>query len=183
MNTYKLCLLLALGAGSLTVAQAQTAGSPSLSTPQSSIALPQQVLHEASSDTGSLMPKALVWNSSIPLNKTYEQLSPKQKADFLALYESMAPGDEPPFPLEGMKPIFNAVKKVQFKLKARGELNLAVTVGPDGKATKVEDYGATDKHEMADFASSVLLMTKFKPAICNGKPCAMQFPFRLRLTG
>jgi len=95
----------------------------------------------------------------------------------------MGPGDEPPFPVDGMKPIFNAVKKAQYKLKARGELNLAVTVGPDGKATKVEDFGSTNKPEMTEFAGSVLLMTKFKPAVCNGKPCAMQFPFRLRLPG
>jgi hypothetical protein len=175
MNTYKLCLLLAMSAGSLTAAHAQT-----MITPQSSATPSQQILHEASGETGSLMPKGLTWDSPIPLNKTYEELTPKQKADFHALYQSMGPGDEPPFPLEGMKPIFAAVKKAQYKVKARGELNLAVTVDPDGKATKVEDYGSTDK-QMTEFASSVLLMTKFKPAVCKGKPCTMQFPFRLKL--
>jgi hypothetical protein len=177
MNTYKLSLLLALSTVSLTAAHAQ-----SMIPPTSSSNTTQQILHEASGETGALMPKGLTWNSSIPLNKTYAELTPRQKADFHALYQSMAPGDEPPFPLEGMKPIFTALKKAQYKLKARGELNFAVTVGPDGKATKVEDYGSTDKHEMSEFAGSVLLMTKFKPAVCNGKPCAMQFPFRLRLT-
>src|SRR5689334_18057614 len=176
MKTYKLCLLFALSTGAMATAHAQ-----SLMTPQRSGYVPGQILHESSSDTGSLMPKSLVWTSDIPLNKTYGELSPKEKSDFHALYESMGPGDEPPFPLEGMKPIFNALKKAQYKMKAHGELNFAVTVGPDGKATKVEDYGSTDKPQMSELAGSVLLMTKFKPAVCNGKPCVMQFPFKLRL--
>jgi hypothetical protein len=130
-----------------------------------------------------LLRKGLTWDSKIPLSKTYAEFTPNEKADFLALYEAMGPGDEPPFPIEGIKPIFSAVKKAQFKIKARGELNFAVSVGADGKATKVEDYGSSNKPEMTQLAGSILLMTKFKPAVCGGKPCAMQFPFRLRLTG
>jgi len=33
---------------------------------------------------------------------------------------------------------------------------------------------------MTKFESSVLLLTKFKPAVCAGKPCKMQFPFRFK---
>jgi hypothetical protein len=32
--------------------------------------------------------------------------------------------------------------------------------------------------EMTQFAASVLLLTKFKPAICGGQPCKMDYPFR-----
>jgi hypothetical protein len=178
MNTYKIGLLIAASVGSLGVGHAQ-----SMMTPQSSPTPSQQILHEASSETGSLLKKGLIWDSKIPLNKTYGEFTAKQKADLIGMYVSMEPGDEPPFPVEGVKPIFNALKKAQYKIKARGELNFAVTVGADGKATKVEDYGSSDKPEMTELAGSILLMTKFKPAVCSGKPCAMQFPFRLRLTG
>jgi hypothetical protein len=178
MKTYKIGLLLSVSACALTTAHAQ-----SMVTPGSSNNTTQQILHESTSETGSLLKKGLTWDSKIPLSKTYAEFSPKQKADFLALYESMGPGDEPPFPIEGIKPIFNAIKKAQYKINARGELNFAVSVDADGKATKVEDYGSSNKPEMSELAGSILLMTKFKPAICGGKPCAMQFPFRLRLTG
>jgi hypothetical protein len=178
MKTYKFCLLVAasLGAGGVAHAQSQA-----LIPQQSSETATQQVLHEASADTGTLLSKGLVWDSIFPLSKPYAQFTPKQKADFLALYESMGPSDEPPFPLEGMKTIFNALKKAQYRIKARGELNMAVSVDPTGKATKVENYGYTTKKEMAELAGTLLLMTKFKPAVCDGKPCAMQFPFKLKL--
>jgi hypothetical protein len=178
MKTYRFGLLIAVSVGAMNTVHAQ-----GMVSPQSSNNTTQQILHESTSTTGSLLQKGLTWDSKIPLSKTYAEFTPKQKADFLALYESMGPGDEPPFPIEGIKPIFSEIKKAQYKIKARGELNFAVSVDADGKATKVEDYGSSDKPEMTELASSILLMTKFKPAICGGKPCAMQFPFRLRLTG
>jgi hypothetical protein len=178
MKTYQFGLLIAASLGAMSAVHAQSALNPT-----SSANTTQQILHESTSDTGSLLKKGLTWDSKIPLSKTYAEFSPKQKADFLALYESMGPEDEPPFPIEGIKPIFSALKKAQYKIKARGELNFAVSVGPDGKATKVEDFGSSDKPAMTELAGSILLMTKFKPAVCGGKPCAMQFPFRLRLTG
>ncbi len=46
--------------------------------------------------------------------------------------------------------------------------------------TKVEAYEVPDP-ELAKFAASGLLLTKFKPAICKGAPCKMQYPLMLRL--
>jgi len=66
-------------------------------------------------------------------------------------------------------------------LEARGELSLTVTVGPDGKAKQVADFSSISNPEMAKFAASILLMTKFKPAVCGGTPCSMQFPFNVKL--
>ena len=138
-------------------------------------------MSEASANTGTMIKKQIRWSSKIPLNRTYAELSPQQKAEFHAMYESIPPGDEPPFPLEGLKSVFTAIKKAQGKLQANGDLNMAVTVGPDGKAKQVADYGSVDNPEMTKFAASVLLMTRFKPAVCAGTPCTMQFPFNLRL--
>ena len=176
MKTLVTCLLIAISAGALTTVQAQIQP-PDRGTGES----PQRLMHEASSETGSLIKKAMVWSSKIPLNRTYGELTPQQKAEFHAMYESLPTGDEPPFPLEGLKPIFGAIKKAQEKLHAHGDLNMAVTVGPDGKAKQVADYGSVDNPEMTKFAASILLMTKFKPAVCAGAPCTMQFPFTLRL--
>jgi hypothetical protein len=100
------------------------------------------------------------------------------------LYESLAEGDEPPFPEAGMKPIFSKLKQGQHVLQARGELNLEVTVGPTGEAIEVKDFGGVtgaNAYEMTNYAQSLLVMTKFKPAVCQGKPCVMQFPFKLKL--
>jgi outer membrane biosynthesis protein TonB len=183
MNTYKICLLLAASAGAVSVAHAQASvpnESPAFGASATAVT---RNFNEATSETGTIIKKEVRWDSKIPLNKTYGQLTPEQKDYFHAMYEALKPGDEPPFPLEGIKPIINAINKGQSMMRARGELNLTVTVGPDGKATEVADYGSTRNREMLNYAASILLMTKFKPAVCSGKPCTMQFPFALKLTG
>ena len=58
-------------------------------------------------------------------------------------------------------------------MQARGELNLAVTVGPDGNAIKVQDLGGVggaNAREMTQYVQSVFMMAKFKPASVPGNP-------------
>jgi len=146
--------------------------------------LSYRVMHEASSTTGSVLRRDLKWTKKIPLDKTYEQLTPEEKAALHALYKSMPPGDEPPFPLAGIRPLFNAIRRGQQIVHASGRLDLAVTVDATGKATEVSDFGGVEgnnAYQMTQYAGSVLLMTKFKPAVCSGKPCQSQFPFMLDL--
>lgn len=134
--------------------------------------------------TGTILRKQPKWNSNIPLNKTWDQLTPEQKAELASLYESMPAGDEPPFPIQGMRPVFNNIVKGQRIVRARGQLNMVVNVSPEGEAVEVIDKGGVggpNAREMTQFAQSVLLMTKFKPAVCSGKPCKSQFPFQLDL--
>jgi hypothetical protein len=145
---------------------------------------PHQLTNEATSKTGTIIRKDLVWTSNIPLNKKYGEFTAEERADLHAMYEAMPEGDEPPFPIDGLRPIFNSIKKGQQIVRARGTLNMVVTVGPDGKATEVADMGGitgVNALEMQRYAGSVLLMTKYKPAICGGKPCKSQFPFVLDL--
>ena len=145
---------------------------------------PTRTYSSSTQSTGTIIRKGIRWESRIPLNKTYEQFSESEKAEFHALYESMPPGDEPPFPVDGLRPVFNSIKKGQQIVRARGQINMVVTVDADGKATEVADLGGiggANALEMTRFAGSVLLMTKFKPAVCAGKPCKSQFPFILDL--
>jgi hypothetical protein len=182
MNVCKYLLVLAISVFAAASAHAQTMSTEMPGMGGEAIA-PTRNFIEATSDTGTIIKKEVRWDSKIPLDKPYGQFTPEQKEYFHAMYESLKPGDEPPFPLDGIKPIINAINKGQRLVRARGELNLTVTVGPDGKATEVADYGSTRNDEILKFAASILLLTKYKPAICSGKPCAMEFPFRLKLTG
>ena len=180
MNSYKYCLLLAVSACVFTNAQAQTL--PRETAPRSSTAIANtRNINSASQETGTIIKKDIRWDSKIPLDKTYGELTPEQKAELHAMYEKLAPGDEPPFPADGIKPIFSAIKKAQRILQARGELNMAVTVGPDGKASQVEDLGGVYNIQMTEIAQQALLLTKYKPAVCNGSPCTMKFKFTQKL--
>ena len=144
---------------------------------------PTHIYTDPTQETGTILKQDLKWTSKIPVDKTYEQLTPAQIKELRSMYARLPPGDEPPFPLEGMTPIFNALKKGQHLIQARGELNMVVTVDSQGNATKVEDVGGVHDIPMTELAQQVLLLTKFKPAKCSGIPCTMIFPFKLKLKG
>lgn len=191
MNTFQKVVAVALLSSACTCAMAQTGIASPIPTPMNQNGPapmpstgPVRLTNEATSTTGTIIRRDLEWSSTIPLDKTYDQFSPEEKAAFDALYQTMAPGDEPPFPATGLHHVFNNIRKGQQIVRARGKLNLVVSVDANGKATKVIDLGGiggANAMEMAHYASSILLMTKFKPAVCNGNPCPSEFPFLLDL--
>lgn len=138
---------------------------------------PENSIREEQPRTGSHI-RQDVAHSSIPINLPYAQLSPDDRSAFNANYESIAEGDEPPFPLKGLRALIDPIQKAQEKLFARGELFLVATIGPDGKARQVSSYRSPGP-EMTNFAAQALMLTPFKPAICSGKPCTMDFPLRM----
>ncbi|QTN21497.1 hypothetical protein HZ992_15025 [Rhizobacter sp. AJA081-3] len=126
---------------------------------------------------GSAIRPYAVRGSAIPIDKTYEELTPEEKQVVNTWYEHIPPGDEPPFPLEGLRPIYAALSKAQAKLMAQGELYIFATVDAKGQVTSTKIIG-NPSPEMTKFAASLLLLTKFKPAVCGGAPCIMDFPLR-----
>jgi Gram-negative bacterial TonB protein C-terminal len=93
-------------------------------------------------------------------------------------YEAMAESDEPPYPLHGLHKIVEASVALQKKRSPRGQLVLAVTVNAAGDAISVEVLKSPDS-ETARAMAAVLMLEKYKPAVCKGVPCKMQFPFRI----
>lgn len=112
--------------------------------------------------------------SSVPLDKDYASLTPAQKAAVRQPYEALAPGDEPPYPLNGPKQMYTAMQKALARIGTSGEINLLVRVGADGVAQTVTAVGVPTP-EMAQFASTVAMLQKYKPAVCDGKPCEMMY--------
>jgi hypothetical protein len=132
--------------------------------------------------TGTLFIRDGVTKSEIALNRNYYELSPHDKEIVHGWYEYIAPGDEPPFPVDGLGPIYKAINKGRnIAPVAHGDLFVAVTVGPDGKARDVQVFKSPG-HDITRFVSEVLLLTRYKPAICSGKKCQMQFPLSLTFT-
>jgi hypothetical protein len=119
----------------------------------------------------------LTTGSRVPLNKRYEAFSPEERAALHSMWEGIAPGDEPPFPLNGLRPIHEAFYKAQTKLRAEGLLTLIANVSPTGEVTEVTTLGSPSP-EMTQFAAQVMFLTKFKPAKCGAQACSMQYPIR-----
>ncbi|TFV99535.1 TonB family protein [Oxalobacteraceae bacterium OM1] len=130
--------------------------------------------------TGSNIRRSSV-RSVLPPEKRYAELTPEQQAYVRSLYESMPAGDEPPYPLNGMAPILQAIVDAQQVLRVEGPLSLEVRIDRQGEATAVDILKAPSP-EMAKAAGSIAMLTRYKPAVCGGKPCAMAFPIRLEMT-
>jgi hypothetical protein len=116
-----------------------------------------------------------VRSSKIPINRTYSELTQREKNVVRSWYVDIPEADEPPFPSRGLKPILESISKGQQKLLVTGELFLIAVVGTNGKVTEVKAIGSPSP-EMTTYAASVLMLTDFKPGLCRGQPCSMEFP-------
>ena len=120
----------------------------------------------------------VVTGSVVPVNQRYEQMSDEHKALVRSQYDSRAADDDPPFPAEGLEPVYQALYRVQRALLVKGELTLVATVLPDGTVSQVQAIGSPDP-QLTKYAGAVVMATPFKPALCHGQPCQMEFPFRM----
>ena len=155
------------------LAAAFTAFIPSVASSQETP--PEYSIREAQPRTGTSVQRKIISASRIPLNKRWDELSPEVKAEINGFYERMGSDDEPPFPAEGMRKIYDAVAKAQARLGVRGELILVARVNSIGEVTEIKAIGSPSE-EMTKFVASVLFITKFKPALCRGQPCKMEYP-------
>lgn len=117
----------------------------------------------------------------VPPNKSYAELSEHQKRKVKAHFQPMAPSDEPPYPVGGVGELYKVLSFVQEYWKARGEFEMVATVKADGKVSLVSVYKTPD-HKMTEYMAQILAVQQFKPALCEGVPCEMDYPLRLSMT-
>jgi hypothetical protein len=129
--------------------------------------------------TGSII--ALdVASAAIPFDKTWAELTSQQKDVVRSDYESLAPEDEPPFPLHGLKRIVLPIAKRADSMGDFGKLIASVTIDGEGNPHDVVVYKSPSK-ELTALTAANLIDTKFKPAMCKGQPCTMAFVLRIEL--
>ena len=135
---------------------------------------------ESTPETGTRLRKDVGRTSLYPLDKPWQRFSEEEKARVRELYEDMRPGDEPPFPARGMRPVIEMLSRVMGAAGKRGLVHLEMTVDAEGKTTSFKIYEMPDL-DTAKYVAAVFNSTKFKPAVCAGKPCQMDFPFKVRI--
>ena len=145
---------------------------------QGSEAPSQFVIKERDAQTGTNIRTKIVESVVIPLNKAYGELTPEQQAILKASYEHMPEGDEPPYPIRGLAPIYKSIAAGQQKLLVRGPLSMDVEVEADGTPSRIFVHESPSP-EMTRFAASILMLEQYKPAVCSGQPCRMAVPFRM----
>jgi hypothetical protein len=132
-------------------------------------------VREAVPETGSNIARpAVYW--PVPVSKTYAELSPEERRLVREQYVRLGDRDEPPYPREGMAPILNEVALVQLKERGTGLLHLAVRVDAQGVPQGVAVL-KTPEPLVAKALSVTLMQARYKPALCDGTPCAGDFSF------
>lgn len=134
-------------------------------------------LMESAPATGTFIKKQLV-SSYLPFNKRYSELTAEQKARLKAEYDKMPDGDEPPFPKDGLGSVYLKLTRAQERLQSEGALLMHVKVDANGEAQSVDVIESPDR-DMTQVAAGVLILEKYKPAVCAGQPCASSFPVRM----
>jgi TonB family protein len=114
---------------------------------------------------------------ALPYDRSYAQLSPEQKAVLRAEYDSVGPNDEPPYPKYGLSEVADAVARMPVRAPIDGEVVLTVRVDERGDAKSVSIYKSPDGR-LSNVIAATLTRTKFKPGLCEGRPCAMDYVFR-----
>lgn len=136
-------------------------------------------LKQDQADTGTHIKHEAASGFSVPVELGYEQLSPQQRQLVKQDYKILQEDDEPPYPLRGPAAITRAFVEIQSKVQINGTFRLSVLIGEDGAPVSVTILEAPDA-ELGKVAGSVLMLSKYKPARCGGKPCAMRYNFNTR---
>lgn len=116
--------------------------------------------------------KKLYITGPLPPEKTYDQLSAREKAITKAPYDAMADDDEPPYPLHGRKKLLLAMHQIAETLEVQGDTSMIVQVNSQGDAVSVQVMTSPDA-EFTRYLASALMLEKYKPARCGGVPCAL----------
>lgn len=126
---------------------------------------------------GSVLPQEII-RSSAPIEGRYSELTPTQKAAVASDYENLPAGDEPPYPMYGVRHLISPVVRYADAGEPVGKLVATVVVDSQGKPGTITVYQSPDS-VLARFVASQLATEEYKPAVCHGQPCEMTYVLRL----
>jgi hypothetical protein len=153
--------------------------------PATPIAKASYTLKEDQLRTSSMILRDVAREIPVPPNLPYDKLSEEQQATVKRWFPALAPGDEPPYPLHGPAPFYQTVQRIVSATGQQGSISVYVLVDKDGKTASVTTVGQ-DKDGLPPEVSKAVGMAAglvaYKPAMCDGQPCEMMYPYRLALT-
>jgi hypothetical protein len=147
----------------------------------SPIASPAQKYHLSLKVVQDRYPGPVATGAQVPFDKGYDALTPDQQRLVRSRFPILQDGDRPPYPLNGSEEIIRLTHGAHGQVLAAGTLQMDVLIDETG-VPQTATIRSTPDAELADFAGKALLLSKYTPARCGGKPCKMSYPFHLVLT-
>jgi hypothetical protein len=120
--------------------------------------------------------------AKVPLSSRWNELSAEQRDKVKASYQAMGAADEPPYPVDGMAPLMLKLQKGALAFGVTGQLDMAVNVDGAGAPHDVTIYTQPGSAQFGQYVAAVLVMTKYKPAVCGGHACTMSVPLQVTFT-
>jgi hypothetical protein len=118
---------------------------------------------------------------AVPPAASWEQLSVAERNVVKARSGLLlAPGDEPPYPVKGAQAMSRLVSEIRGQYEFAGNASVYVTIGSDGKPTSARMIGKVPA-EMGRLLSAAAMRLAYKPAMCDGTPCEMIYPYKYKM--
>ena len=137
------------------------------------------VLEEHPAIGSSIKRRLVTW--PVPINRTWDELSPEHRAIVRQGYRNMAPGDEPPYPLRGMEPLLRDIALIQKGGIGEGPVRMIVKVDETGEAQVAAAVTAPNP-QVAQVVGFALMQQKYKPGTCGGQVCTRDYHFEHTFT-
>ncbi|MEN3275177.1 MAG: hypothetical protein V7631_967 [Massilia sp.] len=123
---------------------------------------------------GSHLPEERAMSLFPPAAK-WENLSELQKNTLRAMYPALERGDDPPYPLYNTGELYQAVlRQTELHDGVLGKAGVLVVIGADGKPKQAMVVSTTNP-QLARVIATTMMVQKYKPASCQGKPCEMAY--------
>ena len=127
---------------------------------------------------GAITGKRIPWQATTfapSYEKRYGEMTAVEQQHFRTWYEDLDERDEPPYPANGLRELFADIAKIQKKLRMEGLMLAVAHVDEHGDAQTVSIVQIPNEAAKAPLGF-ILIQTKYKPGLCDGTRCAMDFP-------
>lgn len=139
------------------------------------------IYHLKPEPSASAIKEASVASHVRPMDKSYSQMTKSQQQGIRDEYPLLHDTDEPPYLARGPQ---NSVDRITTFISAEGLpgglLDIRAQIDANGNATAFYVISSPDP-KLSSFVASVLMKEKFKPGMCAGKPCTMEFHYVMNL--
>ena len=125
---------------------------------------------------GSMVPETIM-RSAVPVDTRYADMTPEQKAQVAGEYKNLGAGVEPPYPAYGLRHMVKPLVRYADLIAPVGSLELSVA--STRRASRRRQRVQVARSKLSLLAAQMLAQEQFKPATCQGEPCAMAYVLRL----
>jgi hypothetical protein len=120
----------------------------------------------------------IAYNFDVPADKSWDELTPEQKALVKRPYAVLLKDDEPPYPVGGSKRMYSYFSEVARRTDSNWYFVAYASIDASGQVVGLNILEAPSP-EMTQILKAVLVQQKFKPAKCSGEPCPMLFALQV----